>query len=101
MDNIYGLGLAVGVLTLYTVRGGMRAVTVTDILHFVVVFAVIPLLAHLMLHQAGGLRVIINALSKEQTALFSEEAFRQNMGTKTLMAGFINLFFPAFYRYPY
>ena len=71
IDETWGLALGVGILAFYTARGGMRAVTVTDILHFVVALGIFPLLAHLMLHQAGGIRAILNALSPKQAQLFS------------------------------
>lgn len=87
--------LGVMLLTLYTVTGGMRAVIATDTLHFVVALAIIPLLVHLMLYQAGGFRAILEVLSPEQLHLFSSNALIEGKGTKTVTAGIISVMFPG------
>ena len=83
-------------LALYTVRGGMSGVITTDILHFVVAFGTFPLLAHLLLYQAGGLHAVLSTLSPEKLQLFSPDALVMGKGTRTVTASIIASIFPSF-----
>ena len=82
LNQSWGLATGALILAIYTVRGGMRAVTATDILHFIVFIGIIPLLAHLMLNQAGGLRAILSSLSAEQLDLIPPQVKTGNFAVK-------------------
>ena len=82
LNQSWGLTTGALVLAIYTARGGMRAVTATDILHFVVFIGIVPLLAHLMLNQAGGLRAILSSLSPEQLDLTPPQIKTGNFAIK-------------------
>jgi hypothetical protein len=71
IQSDWGLILAALVLTIYTAKGGMKAVVITDILQFVAIIAAVPLLAHLITYQAGGIRVILSSVPLEKLKLFS------------------------------
>ena len=90
------LGLVAGVVLLatYTARGGMRSIIVTDILHFVFACAVIPLLAHLLLYQAGGLTTILSKLSSTKLSLVSPKAY--SLHASTIIVSLVWPIFPSF-----
>ncbi len=67
----WGLSLATLVLVIYTAKGGMRAVTTTDILQFIAIVVAIPLLAHLMIYQAGGIRALLSRVPSEKLQLLN------------------------------
>ena len=73
ISSDWGLSLATLILAMYTARGGMRAVIVTDILQFTAIVAAIPLLAHLMTYQAGGIRVLLSSVPQEKLQLFGQD----------------------------
>ena len=73
ISSDWGLSLAALILAMYTAKGGMRAVTATDILQFTAIVAAIPLLAHLMTYQAGGMRALLNSVPQEKLQLFGQD----------------------------
>ena len=58
---VCGLGLAA-----YTCHGGIRAVTATDVFHFVVLFAAVPIVAALALKEAGGIGAVCARIPAEK-----------------------------------
>jgi len=71
INSDWGLALAVLLLTIYTAKGGMRAVTMTDILQFTAIIAALPLLAHLVTYQAGGVEAMISNIPQEKLQLLN------------------------------
>ena len=61
------------ILAIYTAKGGMKAVVITDIIQFTAIVAAIPLLAHLITYQAGGIRAILNSIPQDKLQLFNFE----------------------------
>lgn len=54
--------ISAGIVFIYTGRGGIKAVTFTDVLQFVVLMVAIPLLLGIALNQIGGLGRLFEAL---------------------------------------
>ncbi|MEM7383198.1 MAG: sodium:solute symporter family protein, partial [Bacteroidota bacterium] len=97
INSDWGLSLAALVLAMYTAKGGIRAVTATDILQFTAIVAAIPLLAHLMTYQAGGMRALLNSVPQEKLQLFGQDktgAF--SAGYYTLPIATLWYLFPGF-----
>lgn len=69
VDFIWGVALGGGLLVLYTVNGGMKAVTYTDILQFLIFIAIVPILASDALRFAGGKEAVMAALSASQRTI--------------------------------
>lgn len=92
-DSSWGLALMIVLLAIYTARGGMRAVTATDMLHFVAAFGIFPLVAQVMLHQAGGFQSVVKALNPSQLSLFAPHAAPTGRG---VIAGTVMSLFPTF-----
>ena len=66
----WGIVLGTLILAVYTARGGIKAVVITDIIQFVAIVAAIPLLAHLITYQAGGIRQLLSSVSPDKLQLF-------------------------------
>jgi SSS family solute:Na+ symporter len=49
----WAIGLGGLIAVIYASLGGMRAVTITDVLQFVVLAVVVPMIAHVMTHGVG------------------------------------------------
>ncbi len=47
-------------LILYASRGGMKAISVTDVLQFIAIMVTIPLVAYVVLHKVGGPKVLFS-----------------------------------------
>ena len=63
------------VLVLYTARGGIKAVTNTDLLQFTLLLAAVPTLASTSVLQSGGIEHLFEKLPAEKLALFSHPKF--------------------------
>ncbi|MEM9417270.1 MAG: HD domain-containing protein [Bacteroidota bacterium] len=96
ITSLGGLAFGVFLLAFYTVRGGMRGVVATDMLHFVVAFGVLPLVVHLMLYQAGGAHALFEALPLEKWQFFSPDALKMGKRTDTITASIVAGLFPSF-----
>ena len=62
----WGIALGALVLVFYTAVGGIRSITITDVVQFVVVLVAIPLLTNLLVHQAGGINANFKLLPAEK-----------------------------------
>jgi Na+/proline symporter len=71
------LGILLGglALTIYVVRGGMKSVTATDVLQFLVLFVLLPVLAATALEQAGGIKAVLTHIPPAQCALWHHPKF--------------------------
>ena len=45
-----------GLLAAYSAYGGIKSVTATDILQFIILFAIIPFIASMAIHQVGSIK---------------------------------------------
>jgi len=69
--------LALGIVTLYSVVGGIKTVAITDVFQFLIFFIALPIACAIGYHNVGGYKNIINSLpsshltiDKEHIALF-------------------------------
>ena len=69
---IKGIFIGVGILTLYSTFGGIRAVALTDVFQFLIFFFALPLACGYAYHKAGGYNNIINSLPKSHLTIFSD-----------------------------
>lgn len=58
------------IVVLYASWGGIKAVTLTDVLQFVVIVAGLALIAHIALYEAGGIPHILRSVPPEKLRLF-------------------------------
>ncbi len=64
-----------GVIIIYTSFGGIRSVAITDVLEFIVLIVIIPLLANLAINKAGGLNNIISNIPADKFKIFENKHF--------------------------
>ena len=71
------LGIIIGglLLTFYVVHGGMRAVTTTDVLQFLVLLVLLPVLAATALQQVGGIKEVLTQIPHSQLQLSGHPEF--------------------------
>jgi Na+/proline symporter/signal transduction histidine kinase len=86
-----GIMIGGGVLVTYSAFGGMRAVTITDVLQFAILIVMVPLIANIAVHHVGGVGHIFSNLPKEKFEVFKHEKFWDYLNT-----WFVWGLFPAF-----
>ncbi|XWN35705.1 MAG: hypothetical protein ROO73_02940 [Roseivirga sp.] len=89
---ILGGGL---LLAAYTAWGGIKAVTATDVIQFLVLIVVLPIIALLLLHEAGGTAQMLASVPAEKWHIFSHERFTYYLTFFLLWGLFFNeMLFP-------
>ncbi|MHA7877514.1 MAG: sodium:solute symporter family protein, partial [Bacteroidota bacterium] len=70
-------GMVVGgiLLTFYVVHGGIKAVTTTDVLQFLVLLVLLPVLAATALQQVGGIKAAFMQIPAAQLQLWNHPKF--------------------------
>src|SRR3569623_146642 len=70
-------GIIVGglLLTLYVVHGGMQAVTMTDVVQFLMLLVLLPVLAASALQQAGGIKAVLTQIPHDQLRIGDHPKF--------------------------
>lgn len=71
------LGIIVGglLLTFYVVHGGIKAVTTTDVLQFLVLLVLLPVLAATALQQVGGIKTVLMHIPQKQLQIWDHPQF--------------------------
>jgi len=62
-------------LTIYTSYGGIKAVTFTDVVQFIIVFIAIPLIAFLAYSKSGGLNALMTIPSIDKFSIIGHKKF--------------------------
>ena len=62
----WGIFIASLILAAYSAYGGIRAVTATDVLQFLVLIIIFPLIAFLLLNQVGGMQALLSQVPAER-----------------------------------
>jgi Na+/proline symporter len=75
IDARIGMILGGGLLTFYVVHGGIKAVTTTDVLQFLVLLVLLPVLAATALQQAGGIKSVLTHIPGAQLSLSTHPKF--------------------------
>ncbi|MEL6152881.1 MAG: sodium:solute symporter family protein, partial [Bacteroidota bacterium] len=70
-------GTAVGglVLATYVAHGGIKSVTITDVLQFMVLAIFIPLIAYMAVSKVGSIEAVFTQVPTERLAIFSHPNF--------------------------
>jgi len=89
---IIAIGLAV---VIYSALGGMRAVTITDIVQFTALAVALVVMTNALLYKVGGLEVLFKKLPSEKLAVLSNESFYYKMSESAFWG-----LFPAFLLSP-
>jgi SSS family solute:Na+ symporter len=62
LTHLHGILIGIGIIIIYSASGGVKAVTITDVIQFVVLMITIPMICNLGLAKVGGYTNLFNAL---------------------------------------
>ena len=90
-------GVAVGglILSAYVAHGGIKSVTITDILQFTVLAIFIPLIAYIAVSEVGGVEAVFTKVPAERLAIFSHPDFSFYLTLFLLWVAPVGLMDPA------
>ena len=74
-----GVLLSSSIFIIYSTFGGIRGVVITDVMQFIVMIIIIPMVAILVLNKAGGLEYVIAQVPSDKTKVFEHIDFTNNM----------------------
>jgi SSS family solute:Na+ symporter len=69
LEHLTGILIGVGIIIIYSTAGGIKAVTITDVLQFIVLMIAIPLICNMGLSKVGGYSPLIEALPDTHISL--------------------------------
>jgi Na+/proline symporter len=75
IDARWGIIAGSLLLIFYVVHGGMGAVTTTDVVQFLVLLVLLPVLAATALQQAGGIKAVLTHIPHDQLRLWHHPRF--------------------------
>lgn len=67
------------IITAYSLVGGIKAVTNTDIFQFIMIFIAFPIIANISVSKAGGVLEIFSQLPKKYTLIFESKDFTKHL----------------------
>jgi solute:Na+ symporter, SSS family len=72
LPHVYGIILGLGIVALYSSFGGIRAVTATDVIQFVILIVTIPMVCNVGIDMIGGFEVLISKIPDTHLTLTPE-----------------------------
>ena len=87
----WAIGLGGLIAVIYTSSGGMKAVTITDVLQFVILVIVVPMIAHVVMNEAGGIKVLWGSIPIEHLKITGHD----KLGYYTSLTLFLCVLSPA------
>ena len=75
-NKLTSLFLGGGIMVVYTAFGGIKSVAITDVLEFIVLIVIMPLLANLAITKAGGLENVVKNTPIDKIEIFEHHNFR-------------------------
>ncbi len=93
----WAIGLGGFIAITYASLGGMKAVTITDVLQFVVMVIVIPMIAHVMTNEVGGAKALLSSIPTEKLQIVGHPNWGYYISTML----FICVFNPFFLGPPF
>lgn len=91
LDSEMGILIGGSVLVLYSAFGGMRAVTITDLIQFAILIVMVPLVSNVAANYVGGVINLVNQVPESHLKVLSHDKFY-----KYLEIWFVWGVFPAF-----
>ena len=70
-----GIGIGGAIMVLYAAFGGIRSVTITDIIQFSVLIVIVPLISGAATNHAGGIAEIFASIPAEKCLIWEHEKF--------------------------
>ena len=69
------IGIGGAILVAYASFGGVKSVTITDVLQFIVFAAIIPFIAETAIRKVGGVNVLLSQVPADQQTVIGHEQF--------------------------
>jgi solute:Na+ symporter, SSS family len=69
LPHVYGIILGLGIVILYSSFGGIRAVTATDVIQFVILIVAVPMVCNVGLDMVGGFGQLIEKIPSSHLTL--------------------------------
>lgn len=67
------------VITIYSLVGGIKAVTNADIFQFIMIFITFPIMANISVSKSGGILEILSQIPERYTLIFESEEFTKHL----------------------
>lgn len=74
-NETWSVILGGGLLVLYTALGGIKSVTLTDVLQFIVFVVVVPIMAHVVILEVGGIKTLLTQVPPDKLTVWGHERF--------------------------
>ena len=97
LKSHWAIGLGGLIAITYASMGGMKAVTITDVLQFVVLVIVIPMIANVLTNEVGSIKALLSRVPAEKLQI----AGHAKLGYYTSIAIFICVFSPFLLSPPF
>ncbi len=97
LKSQWAIGLGGLIAITYAALGGMKAVTITDVLQFVVLVIVVPMIAHVMTNEVGGIKTLLSRVPTEKLQMVDHP----KLGYYTSLALFLCVFSPVLLSPPF
>lgn len=97
LKSHWAIGLGGFIAITYASMGGMKAVTITDVLQFVVLVIVVPMIANVMINEVGSIKELFSRVPAEKLQI----AGHPKLGYYTSIALFLCVFSPFLLSPPF
>ncbi len=95
IDYTHGVLITGGLVIAYSTFGGIRSVTMTDVLQFGVLIIMLPLIANVATNQVGGLNKVFSGIDTYHQQFFDHPKFYQYLFLSIFLCLPFGLFFPS------
>jgi Na+/proline symporter len=75
INSVDGVIVGGTILTLYTAHGGIKSVTITDVVQFLLAIVTLPLIASIAVNHAGGIEAVFNQIPAHKLNVLEHEHF--------------------------
>jgi Na+/proline symporter/signal transduction histidine kinase len=93
---IWGASISTAVFVLYSSVGGIRSVVYTDVLQFLIILVVFPILTGIVIYNAGGIDEVLTAVPKEKLQIIDHPDFVEYSFLATFWMMPFSLLLPIF-----
>lgn len=75
IDPGYAILFGASILIIYSSFGGIKSVTITDVIQFAILIVIIPLIANIAVTKIGGVEELYNKIPSEKFSVFDHPRF--------------------------
>ena len=94
-ENGWSIRIGGAILVLYAAWGGVKSVTMTDVLQFIVFVVVIPLIANVAISEVGGTQELFRQVPADKLTIYEHKKFWFYFSNNFIIAGLLPSFLSA------